>query len=224
MKKTSLFSGIEIIYEDEHILAVNKPPGLLTISTDREKTRTAYFILTNYIRKGYAKSLKRLFIVHRLDRETSGIMLFAKSEGVKLNLQNQWKETSKKYLAVVHGICRTSSGTISSYLTENRAHVVYSTSNTTTGKLAVTSYKVLKQTRGLTLLEIELVTGRKNQIRVHMADHGHPIVGDPKYGKAGNAHMRLGLHAKSISFIHPCSGEHLTLEAPVPTHFRQLIS
>lgn len=223
MKKPGLLRGIEIIYEDEHILAVNKPPGLLTISTDREKSKTAYFILTNYIRKGYAKSLKRLFIVHRLDRETSGIMLFAKSEGVKLSLQSRWKETSKKYLAVVHGICRKSSGIISSYLTENRAHVVYSTSDSTKGKLAVTSYNVLRQTRDLALLEIELLTGRKNQIRVHLAEHGHPIVGDRKYGKQARSHTRLALHAKSISFLHPSSGKQITLETPVPAYFKQLI-
>jgi len=215
--------GLVIIHEDEDILVVDKPPGLLTIATNTEKSRTAYFILTDYVRKGCAKSKKRIFIVHRLDRDTSGILLFAKSEEVKLGLQSQWKETKKKYLAVVHGKCEKRQETITTYLVENKAHGVYSTSDTTKGKLSHTAYNVLKETKDFALLEVDLLTGRKHQIRVHLADIGHPVVGDRKYGKGKEAHKRLALHAWSISFGHPFSGKPLTFETKVPAYFNKLV-
>ena len=219
----SLRQGLAIIHEDRDILVVDKPPGLLTIGTDTEKSRTAYFILTDYVRKGYTKSRNRIFIVHRLDRDTSGILVFAKSEKAKLFLQGQWKETKKKYLAVVHGRCEKRSGTISTYLAENKAHGVYSTSDTRKGKLSHTAYKVLKETRDFALLEVDLLTGRKHQIRVHLAGIGHPVVGDQRYGKENRAHNPLALHARSISFRHPFSGELLTFETRVPAYFTQLV-
>ncbi|HUU30145.1 MAG TPA: RluA family pseudouridine synthase [archaeon] len=215
--------GLVILHEDRDILVVDKPSGLLTIGTDTEKSRTAYFTLTDYVRKGCAKSNKRIFIVHRLDKDTSGILIFAKSEEAKLSLQSQWKEMKKKYLAVVHGKCEKRSDTITSYLAENKAHSVYSTSDTTKGKLSHTAYKVLKETRDFALLEVELLTGRKNQIRVHLAGIGHPVVGDRKYGKGNKAHKRLALHARSISFRHPFSGKQLTFETQVPEYFNKLI-
>jgi len=215
--------GLVILYEDRDILVVDKPPGLLTVGTDADKTRTTYFILTDYIRKGYSKSRNRIFIVHRLDRETSGILVFAKSQEAKFCLQDQWKETEKKYLAVVHGQCDKKSETITTYLAENKAHFVYSTSDTTKGKLSHTAYKVLKQTKGFALLEVNLLTGRKNQIRVHLADIGHPVVGDKKYGKGDRAHTRLALHARSISLKHPFTGKQLTFETKVPVYFNKLV-
>jgi RluA family pseudouridine synthase len=215
--------GLVILHEDRDILVVDKPPGLLTIGTDTDNTRTTYFILTDYIRKGYSRSRNRIFIVHRLDRETSGILVFAKSKEAKFCLQDQWKETEKKYLAVVHGQCDKKSETITTYLAENKAHVVYSTSDTTKGKLSHTAYKVLKQTKDFALLEVNLLTGRKNQIRVHLADIGHAVVGDKKYGKGDRAHKRLALHARSISFKHPFSGKQLTFETKVPVYFNQLV-
>jgi RluA family pseudouridine synthase len=215
--------GLAILYEDRDILVVDKPPGLLTMGTDSDKTRTAYFILTDYVRKGYRKSRKRIFIVHRLDRETSGILVFAKSIEAKLRLQGQWNETEKRYLAVVHGRCKEKAETITSYLAENSAHVVYSTADTAKGKLSRTAYTVLKQTEKIALLEINLLTGRKHQIRVHLADIGHPVVGDQKYGRADNGRTRLALHARSISFKHPISGERLSFETKVPGYFQQLV-
>jgi 23S rRNA pseudouridine1911/1915/1917 synthase len=215
--------GLAILYEDRDILVVDKPPGLLTMGTDSEKTRTAYFILTDYVRKGYSKSRNRIFIVHRLDREASGILVFAKSIEAKLRLQGQWSETAKKYLAVVHGRCEKKAETITTYLAENKAHVVYSTADTIRGKLSQTSYKVLKETRDFTLLEVDLVTGRKHQIRVHFAGIGHPIVGDSKYGQGGRGRARLALHARSIAFKHPISGERLTFATKVPAYFNQLV-
>jgi 23S rRNA pseudouridine1911/1915/1917 synthase len=215
--------GLVIIHEDRDILVVDKPPGLLTMGTDTEKSRTAYFILTDYVRKGCAKSQKRIFIVHRLDREASGILLFAKSEEAKFCLQSQWKEVKKKYLAVVHGKCGKCSETITTYLAENKAHDVYSSSDSTKGKLSHTAYKVLKETKDLTLLEIDLLTGRKHQIRVHLAGIGHPIVGDRKYGKRDETYKLLALHAWSISFIHPFSRKQLTFETGIPVYFNQLV-
>jgi RluA family pseudouridine synthase len=219
----SLPQGLVIIHEDRDIIVVDKPPGLLTMGTDKEKSRTAYFVLTDYVRKGYAKSRKRIFIVHRLDRDTSGILVFAKSEEAKLRLQGQWEETKKKYLAVVHGKFESGSDTITTYLVENKAHNVYSTSDATKGKLSHTAYKVLKETKDFALLEVDLLTGRKHQIRVHLADIGHPVVGDRKYGKGNEARMRLALHARSISFRHPFSGEQLTFETKAPAYFNKLI-
>jgi RluA family pseudouridine synthase len=215
--------GLAILYEDRDILVVDKPAGLLTIATDKNKSRTAYFILTDYVRKGNSKSRNRLFIVHRLDRETSGILVFAKNSRTKFFLQGHWQETEKKYLAVVHGKPEKRSETITSYLAENRAHIVYSTADTKRGKLSHTTYRVLRERKGFSLLEVSPLTGRKNQIRVHLAGIGHPIVGDKKYGRVDKSHPRLALHATSISFRHPFSAEQLTLAAEVPAYFEKLV-
>ena len=215
--------GLEILYEDRDILVVDKPAGLLTVGTETNKFRTAYYLLTDYVRKGSLKSRKRIFIVHRLDQWTSGVLIFAKSEEVKLRLQAQWKDTGKKYVAVVYGRLAPKEGVITSYLSENKAFVVYSTIDVTKGKLAHTAYKVLKETGQFSLLEINLLTGRKNQIRVHLADKGHPIVGDRKYGKTRDGYRRLALHSQSISFQHPTSGAQMTFEAKVPDYFNKLI-
>jgi tRNA pseudouridine32 synthase/23S rRNA pseudouridine746 synthase/23S rRNA pseudouridine1911/1915/1917 synthase len=212
-----------MLYEDRDILVVDKPPGLLTVGTDTEKSRTAYFILTDYVHKGSARSRNRVFIVHRLDKDTSGVLVFAKSEEAQRRLQEQWPETEKEYLAVVHGQCKNRSETISTFLAENKARVVYSTADPARGKLSHTAYRVLRQTKDFALLEVELLTGRKNQIRVHLAAIGHPIVGDRKYGKGDDSHARLALHARVISFQHPFSGKRLVFSAEVPGYFRTLV-
>jgi len=222
-KKRHLPKGLEIIYEDRDILVVDKPAGLLTVGTQTNKTRTAYYILTDYVRKGSLKSRKQIFTVHRLDQWTSGVLVFAKSEEVKERLQDQWKDTEKKYIAVVYGRPAEKEGIISSYLTENKAYTVYSTTDATKGKLAQTAYKVLKETEQFSLLEINLLTGRKNQIRVHLADKGHPVAGDRKYGKDKDGYRRLALHSQSISFRHPTGGEQMTFEAKVPSYFHKLM-
>ena len=222
-KTRPLAKGLVILHEDRDIIVVDKPPGLLTVENAREKSCTAYCILTNYVRKGQPRSRACVFTVHRLDRDTSGVLIFAKSEEAKSRLQNQWSETHKKYLAIVHGKCKKSSETISTYLAENKAQVVYSTSDTAIGKLSHTAYKVLRQTKYFTLLEVDLLTGRKNQIRVHLAGIGHPIVGDKKYGNGGESHASLALHARTISFKHPISGKQLIFSAKVPGHFGKLV-
>lgn len=211
-----------IVYEDKDILVVDKPPGLLTMGTDKEKSKTAYFILTDYVRKGQSKSRRRIFIVHRLDRDTSGILVFAKTPEAKHFLQNHWDQTSKKYLAVVHGVLDKTSDTISTYLAENKALRVYSTSDRSKGRLAHTAYKVLRQTEEFALLEIDLLTGRKHQARVHLAGIGNPIVGDDRYGMKG-VRKRLALHAMSLSFTHPFSGKQVTFETTAPRYFTRLI-
>jgi RluA family pseudouridine synthase len=218
-----LARGLVLLYEDQDILVVDKPAGLLTIGTATDKTRTAYFILTDYVRRGRARGRNRVFIVHRLDRDTSGILVFAKTEAAKLRLQGQWNETQKKYLAVVHGRCEKTSDTITSYLAENKAHMVYSTSDPAKGKLSHTAYRVLRQTGDFALLEVDLLTGRKNQIRVHLAGIGHPVVGDRKYGRAAGPKQRLALHAHQISFKHPAGGKPLSFAAKVPGYFQDLV-
>lgn len=215
--------GLGLLYEDKDILVVDKPAGLLTVATEREKSRTAHALLTEYIRTGCGRSRKRLFVVHRLDRDTSGVLVFAKSEEAKFRLQARWKQTEKKYLAVVHGKCGKRSGIITSYLAEDKAYNVFSTSDGSRGKLSKTAYTVLKVTKNFSLLEATLLTGRKNQIRVHLAGIGHPIVGDTKYGKPDDEQPRMALHAKSISFTHPFTGRRLTFESEAPPFFTALV-
>jgi tRNA pseudouridine32 synthase/23S rRNA pseudouridine746 synthase/23S rRNA pseudouridine1911/1915/1917 synthase len=198
-----LSRGIEMLYEDEALLAVDKPAGLLTVSTPTEKVKTAQAVLTEYIRKGSAKSRKQIFTVHRLD---------------------QWKDTEKTYVTVVYGHLSPKEGVISSYLAENARFVVYSTTDAKKGKLAQTGYKVVMENDQFSLLEIALLTGRKNQIRVQMADKGHPVVGDRKYGKEKDSYRRLALHSKSVRFSHPVSGEPVAVEAPVPAYFKELMA
>ncbi|HPM42590.1 MAG TPA: RNA pseudouridine synthase, partial [Candidatus Omnitrophota bacterium] len=178
---------------------------------------------TDHVRKGYSRSRNRIFIVHRLDRDTSGLVLFAKNERAKIALQNGWDGTDKRYLTVVHGTFPQKSGVVTSYLTENKARVVYSTLDRSRGKLSTTKYRVLKESGDLSLLEIDLVTGRKNQIRVHMSDKGHPVAGDKKYGFAQDGYRRLALHAYSISFIHPRSRDRLSFETGIPDYIAGLV-
>jgi RluA family pseudouridine synthase len=222
-KRRHLPRGMEILYEDKDILVVDKPAGLVTVGTDNNKTNTAYYALTDYVRKGNYKSRNRIFIVHRLDQSTSGVLVFAKTPQAKLRLQTEWKDTEKKYVAVVYGQLAKKEDVISSFLAENKAFVVYSTTDKIKGRLAHTAYKVLKEGRQFSLLEINLLTGRKNQIRVHMADIHHPVVGDRKYGKPKDIFRRLALHAKSISFKHPATGKQMTFETRLPNYFNELV-
>jgi tRNA pseudouridine32 synthase/23S rRNA pseudouridine746 synthase/23S rRNA pseudouridine1911/1915/1917 synthase len=211
--------GLPILHEDKDILVVVKPAGLLTIGTDREKSRTAHYLLNDYVRKGNPKSRNRVFVVHRLDKDTSGILVFAKSEQAKKFLQDNWEDTEKHYLAIVHGRLTAKEGTISSYLVENMAQRVYSTDDVTKGKLSHTAYKVLEESKGFTLVDIYLLTGRKHQIRVHFAEKGHPIVGDMKYENKEIRSNRLALHARSISFTHPFSHKRMTFDTGIPEDF-----
>ncbi|MBN1906152.1 MAG: RNA pseudouridine synthase [Deltaproteobacteria bacterium] len=214
--------GISIIYEDRDIIVVSKPVGLLTIGTDREKLKTAHFILNDYIRRGNSKSSGRVYTVHRLDRETSGLLVFAKSEQVKRFLQDNWEDTEKHYIAILHGNLKEKEGAISSYLAENRALRVYSTSDPSKGRLSHTAYKVLDETKGFTMVDVNLITGRKHQIRVHFAEKGHPVVGDKKYGTGENLSKRLALHARSILFNHPFTRKPMTFDTGIPDEFSRI--
>lgn len=215
--------GLDILYEDKDVIVVEKPCGLLTMGTERDKTRTVHTILNEYVRKGDPRSRNRIYIVHRLDRDTSGILLFAKSEAAKQILQAQWKDTEKHYLTVVHGKMPANKGTISSYLIENSAFSVYSTPDPTKGKLSQTDYTVLKETSSLSLLDINLLTGRKHQIRVHLSEQGHPVVGDTKYGTGTSVGVSLALHARSISFQHPTNGKRMSFATGMPERFIRLV-
>jgi len=215
--------GVSILYEDRDILVVDKISGLLTIGTDRIKENTAHYILNDYVRKGIDKSKNRVFIVHRLDRDTSGVLVFAKSEKAKTFLQNEWQNFSKIYYAVVLGSMEEKEGVISSYLTENKMHKMYSTKDTKKGKLARTGYRILKESTKYSLAEVDLLTGRRNQIRVHFADKGNPVAGDKMYGNRDRHIKRLTLHAASVTILHPYTKEKMTFEAKIPEYFNTLI-
>lgn len=216
--------GVHILHEDDDILVVEKPHGLLTMGTEQRKTGTLYAKLTEYVRKGNYKSRNRVFIVHRLDRDASGVLVFAKTIEAKTALQSNWETTKKIYLAVVHGRLAEKSGVIESRLLENEAQRVRSTRKPGEGKLSRTAYRVLNESGDRSLLEVDLITGRKHQIRVHLSEVGHPIVGDRKYGRKTDSHKQLALHAHSIEFTHPSTGKPMTIAAGIPAHFGRLIN
>ena len=216
--------GLSILYEDHDILVVDKKNGLLTVSNEKVRENTAYFLLNKYVRKGNQKSRNRIFIVHRLDRDTSGIIVFAKNENAKRYLQEEWQGFKKTYYAVVHGTLRKKEDVITSYLAENRVHKMYSVDDPKKGKLAKTGYKVLKESKKYSLLEIYLLTGRKNQIRVHFSEKGCPVAGDKMYGEKEKGIKRLTLHAASITILHPYTKEKMTFETKVPAYFESLVN
>ncbi|KGP72237.1 RluA family pseudouridine synthase [Pontibacillus yanchengensis] len=211
--------GMTILFEDKDLIVINKESGLLSMASSQEKTMTAYRQLSDYVKTKHPKN--RIYIVHRLDRDTSGVMIFAKSEQVKYKFQEDWKSMVKErvYIALVEGKVTKTEGTITSWLNETKTHVMYSSNQPNKGKKAVTHYKLLQSTTSFSLLELRLDTGRKNQIRVHMQDMGHPIVGDKKYGATQNPIGRLGLHAKEITFIHPISKSTVHFESNTPKAF-----
>jgi len=214
--------GLEIIHEDRDIILVNKEPGLLTMSFHKDQAHTAERIMTDYVRKGCARSKNRVFVVHRLDRESSGLLIFAKSYQVQQHLKDNWKETEKLYLAAIHGHLDSRSGLIETYLAEDEDQFVSSTDDPKSGRLAITAFSVIKETRSLSILKIKLLTGRKNQIRVHFAEKGHPLAGDRKYGFKGKPYERLALHAKSLSFNHPHHGRRMTFDTEIPEFFARI--
>jgi RluA family pseudouridine synthase len=216
--------GLSVVYEDRDILVVDKMSSLLTVSNDKVRDHTAYYLLNDYVRKGNPKSKNKALIVHRLDRDTSGVLVFAKSEEAQSFLQDEWLKFDKKYYAVVLGKLEEKEGVVTSYLAESSALKMYSVNDPKKGKLAKTRYKVLRESTRYSLLEVNLLTGRKNQIRVHMADKGCPVVGDKKYGKKDKAIKRLALHAASLSLIHPFSKKEMTFTTEMPIYFESLMN
>ena len=218
------YKGLRILFEDPYLIVIEKDAGLLSIATAKEKILTTYSILSGHIKKENPNN--RIFVVHRLDRDTSGVMVFAKSEEVQSLMQRAWQDAviQRTYVAVVEGAVENEKGTIRSFLKENKAFVVYSTNVPGEGDEAITHYKVIRKNDEFSLLEVDLETGRKNQIRVHMKDIGHPIVGDKKYGSKTNPIGRSGLHARVLSFIHPVTGKEIRYETAVPQKFMYLFS
>lgn len=209
---------VKIVYEDKYIFVVEKRNGILC-NSPYPGDETVQGILNKYLESKHLRC--HAHTIHRLDRDTSGLMLFAKDKKVALKFEENWKGTvyDRRYVALVHGEMRKNSGTVSSWLKDNKQFVTFSSKFDNGGKYAVTHYRLIKVSNGYSLVELQLETGRKNQIRVHLQDIGYPVVGDPKYGDGDNPIGRLGLHAYKLCFIHPITGEDLKFETPFPKGF-----
>lgn len=215
---------LRIVYEDDDIIVVNKGYGLLSVGTDTKREGTAYSILRDYVKRVNPRN--KLFIVHRLDQHTSGLMLFAKTEQAKETMQHNWNNMvlERRYVAVVEGGApEPPEGQVRTLLAENSEHVVYVTDNPAEGREALTEYCTLAARGNYALLELELATGRKNQIRVHMQHIGHPIAGDRKYGAKTSPIHRLALHARTLRFVHPVTRRDMNFSTPVPAAFRKML-
>ena len=214
---------LKIVYEDAYLIVVEKTEGLLSVNTERQKERTAYSILNEYVQRTNKRS--RVYIVHRLDRDTSGLMMFAKDEKTQHVLRDNWHDivTDRRYVAVVTGEMEKNYDTVTSWLTDKTLYVANSTYDDG-GQKSITHYRTIKRGNGLSLLELDLETGRKNQIRVHMQSLGHPLIGDGRYGGdiAPNPIGRLALHAFKLNFYHPVTNELMEFETPYPSIFKKL--
>lgn len=215
---------IELVYEDDDVLVINKGYGMLSVATNsKKKEENAYEIMRSYVKTVDPRN--KLWVVHRLDRHTTGLMMFAKSERANEVLRHNWNNIilQRLYVAVLEGYLEQDKGYVKSYLTENSQYVVYSTDVPGEGRLAVTNYKVIARNNGYTLAHFSLDTGRKNQIRVHASDLGHPIAGDRKYGAKQSPINRLALHAQTLRFAHPVTKKDMNFETPVPNEFYRLV-
>jgi len=213
----------KIIFEDTHLIVIEKRAGLLSIATEMEREKTAYSLLSEHVKRAHSRN--RIFVIHRLDRETSGLMMFAKNQDVQAMLQGDWRESvlERTYVAVVEGLPAKPQGTVTSWLKENKSLQMISSPTPGSGQKAVTHYRLLQSGPKYSLVELTLETGRKNQIRVHMQDLGNSVVGDKKYGAANNPIRRLALHARVLSFRHPVTGKTLRFESPMPKEFTVLL-
>jgi len=213
---------LNIIYEDKDYIVVNKPAGLLTVSTDKEREQTLFHKVYMYLKK--KNKSNKVFIVHRLDKDTSGIVLFAKNESLKVKLQDNWDKLVKerKYIALVHGVVEKNNDTIISWLKETKTLLTYSSNVQGDGKKAITNYRCVNRFNGKSLLEVSILTGRKNQIRVHMKDINHPIVGDKKYG-IKDTYKRMYLHAYKLVIVNPINNNEMVFETDVPHEFLRLM-
>lgn len=217
---------IKLLYEDDDIIVVDKGYGLLSVgipNPSKKKIESAYDIIRDYLKKKDPRN--KLFVVHRLDRDTSGVMMFAKNEEAQETLRHNWNNfvLERLYYALLEGLVKDDAGVIKSRLAENSRFLVYSSEDADNGKLAVTRYKIVGRGHGLSLVEFSLDTGRKNQIRVHASEMGHPISGDRKYGAKQNRLGRLSLHAKTLRFAHPITRRDMYFESPVPLGFYKAI-
>ena len=212
---------LDILYEDEYLIAINKPCGLLSISNDKEKDITAYRMVSDYVKTKNKKNF--IFVVHRLDQDTSGVLMFCKNEKIRDRLQENWNNVVKKrgYIAIVDGKL-SGKGTFHSFLMEDKRQFVYS-SKKGVGKEAWTHYEVIKNNCNYSMLQVFIDTGRRNQIRVHLSENGFPIVGDKKYRCKSNPIKRLCLHANMLEFIHPVSKKIVSIKCDVPYEFKKLV-
>ena len=212
---------LDILFEDEYLIAINKPCGLLSIGNDKEKVITAYRMVSDYVK--HSSNNKYIFVVHRLDQETSGILMFCKNEKIRDKMQDNWNTIVKKrgYIAIVDGKL-SGNGTRRSYLLEDRNQFVYSSKNNH-GKEAITHYSVIKNNDDYSLVQVFIDTGRRNQIRVHLSEMGYPIVGDKKYKCKSNPIKRLCLHANILEFIHPVSKKLIHIDSNIPSEFNKVI-
>ena len=210
------------MYEDKDIVAISKPSGLLSISNSKENNVTAFKMVREYVRKNNPHTY--LFAIHRLDQDTSGVLIFGKNEKIKNMLQDNWNNIVKKrgYYAIIEGDFPRENGTFKSYLKENKLGFIYSTNNKS-GKYSVTNYKKIKCNKKYSMMDIDIDTGRRNQIRVHFSEYGYPIVGDKKYGSKNNAIGRLALHAYELSFIDPRNNKTITIKDNIPKDFINLM-
>ena len=212
----------DILFEDDQIIVVNKPSGLLTIATAKEKEKTLYHIVSEYLKS--KNEFARVFIVHRLDKDTSGVVILAKNEKIKNILQENWNDyvSLRQYSAVVYGHPKNSCGTIKQYLRERKTNFVYSVRGDD-GKLAITNYKVVKENDNYSLLDINIETGRKNQIRVALNSIGTPILGDKKYNDKKDKFDRLYLHANKLKIYYPVIKKDILFETQVPSEFKKIM-
>ncbi len=214
-------NGFEIIHEDTDLIIVDKATGILSVAALWNKNATVHSLLNNYVRKGNPKAKKVVYVVHRLDQATSGLMVFAKSETAQNYLKNNWTKMKKNYLALIHGHLKNESGLIESYLEEDEDYHMHSSQDSSKGKLARTEYEVVKKTDKFSAVKINLLTGKKNQIRVHMAESGTPIVGDAKYGPETSKIKELMLHSYRLELIHPHSKKPFVAESAIPERFNK---
>lgn len=212
-----------ILYEDERLIAVNKPAGLLSVGNERERVRTAYRKVSDYVKSQHVDA--KIFVVHRLDRETSGVLIFAKDPETQKAFQEHWNEivTRRGYYAVVEGVPRPAEDTVVSHLIETATHLVFSGQPGLNSRRAVTHYRTMAAGHGYALLDVSIDTGRKNQIRVQMQDRGHPVAGDKQYGSKTNPLGRLCLHAYELSLTDPVTGKALSFVARMPKDFMKLV-
>ena len=215
---------LDIVFENNELIVINKPDGLLSVAADGPDEETAHSLVEEYLKSKDSKS--KAYVVHRLDQYTSGVLLFAKSNALRLKLQERWNDlvTARKYYAVVEGALEKKQGKIRSWLTEGEGFVMRSSKKPLEGaKEAVTVYEVLQETEKLSLLDVTLETGRKNQIRVHMYELGHPVAGDKKYRATSNPLRRLGLHAYKLVLRHPETEELFSFQTQMPKSFRRVM-
>lgn len=216
-------SNLPILFEDDEMIVINKPSGLLSVASDKEKGSTAFRIVSDYVQQ--KDKHNRIFVVHRIDEDTSGVLMFVKNSKLRDALQDKWNDLVIKrgYFAIIEGEMKEKSGTITSYLKKNSLNLMYSSFKKGDGQLAITKYKTLKTNDKYSLLDVEIETGRKNQIRVHFGEKGHNIIGDDKYGNPSNPLGRLGLHAYELKLTHPFTGKVLDFTTTMPKEFLALM-